>query len=127
MAADVPMVEADARPTPSLRVLIILDITGSMGHEITVAKSAVAQMVGLCSGMASADSDEEEEDQPSLEFAFITFTEDDNSGCHVSNPSLYFADALVAMRYLMFSSAALLPSSTEVCSTPAAAHTVLLL
>jgi hypothetical protein len=95
MAADVPMVEADAKPTPSLRVLIILDITGSMETEIKAVKSAVAEMVGLCSGMASADFNEEQ-DQPSLAFAFITFTEDDNSGCHVRNPPECCAETVVA-------------------------------
>jgi hypothetical protein len=83
LTADVPMMDADARPTAALRVLIILDITASMGAEISAVKSAVAEMVGLCSDMASADPDDEEE-QPSLAFAFITFTEDNNSGCHVS-------------------------------------------
>jgi hypothetical protein len=80
MAADVAMMEADKA---ALRVLIILDITASMGAEISAVKKAVAEMVGLCSDMASADPDDEEE-RPSLAFAFITFTEDNTSGCHVS-------------------------------------------
>jgi hypothetical protein len=79
--ADVPMMEAEAGP--ALRVLIILDITASMGAEISAVKSAVAEMVGLCSDMAAVDPDEAEE-QLSLAFAFITFTEDNTSGCHVS-------------------------------------------
>ncbi|WIA35205.1 hypothetical protein OEZ86_003668 [Tetradesmus obliquus] len=61
----------------SLRVLIILDITGSMSNEIQAVKQAVAEMVRLCSEqLASAAG--------ALAFAFITFTEGDRSGCHVS-------------------------------------------
>ncbi|WIA35204.1 hypothetical protein OEZ86_003667 [Tetradesmus obliquus] len=61
----------------SLRVLIILDITDSMSKEIEAVKQAVAEMVYLCSKqLASAAG--------ALAFAFITFTEGDESGCHVS-------------------------------------------
>uniref|UniRef100_A0A383VJ19 VWFA domain-containing protein n=1 Tax=Tetradesmus obliquus TaxID=3088 RepID=A0A383VJ19_TETOB len=59
----------------SLRVLIILDITDSMSKEIEAVKQAVAEMVYLCSKqLASAAG--------ALAFAFITFTEGDESGCH---------------------------------------------
>jgi hypothetical protein len=61
----------------SLRVLIILDITGSMSNEIEAVKQAVAEMVRLC-------SEELETAAGALAFAFITFTEGDHSGCHVS-------------------------------------------
>jgi len=57
-----------------MRILIILDITGSMSNEIDAVKQAVAEMVDLCSELQS----------PSIAFAFITFTEGDDSGCHVS-------------------------------------------
>jgi hypothetical protein len=61
----------------SLRVLIILDITGSMSNEIEAVKQAVAEMVRLC-------SEQLESAAGALAFAFITFTEGDKSGCHVS-------------------------------------------
>jgi hypothetical protein len=66
-----------------------------MGAEISAVKSAVAEMVGLCSDMAAVDPDEAEE-QPSLAFAFITFTEDNTSGCHVSQPHTSPAQAVAA-------------------------------
>jgi hypothetical protein len=60
----------------SLRVLIILDITASMSNELEAVKQAVAEMVGLCSeGVETAAG--------ALAFAFVSFTEGDNSGCHV--------------------------------------------
>jgi hypothetical protein len=83
MAADGPMMDADAGSTAVLRILFILDITASMGAELSAVKGAVNEIAGLCSDMASINLDEQQQ-QPSLAVAFITFTEDNNSGCHVS-------------------------------------------
>lgn len=52
--------------TTRLRILIVLDITGSMSDALTAVKSAIKGMVRLVASNRA--------DGPSLAFAFITFT-----------------------------------------------------
>lgn len=80
-----------------MRLLFILDITGSMSDELDACKAAMGSLVTLLSpgpprpplyssdtaDPASATAATPDDDNGPLSFAVITFTEDDSSGCHV--------------------------------------------
>lgn len=76
----------------SARLLFILDITGSMSEELEACRGAMQGLVSMCSEQYLQDY------AGQLAFAVITFTEDDDSGCHTS---LYEStSALAVQRYM---------------------------
>ena len=65
--------QAEKTGDACLRVLVNIDITGSMGNELEGVKSAVSEFATLCADL----------DVP-VNFAIATFTESDKEGCFVS-------------------------------------------
>lgn len=77
-AAGAPAAAAPASPAAaSVRLLFLLDITGSMSQEIEACKGAMQGLVSMCTTRLQDYSGQ-------ISFAVITFTEDDRAGCFTS-------------------------------------------
>jgi hypothetical protein len=63
--------------TASVRLLFLLDITGSMSEEIEACKGAMQGLVSMCTSQLQDLAGQ-------ISFAVITFTEDDRAGCFTS-------------------------------------------
>jgi hypothetical protein len=78
VAAGTPAAAGPAGPAAaSVRLLFLLDITGSMSQEIEACKGAMQ-------GLVSMSTSQLQDHAGQISFAVITFTEDNKAGCFTS-------------------------------------------